>query len=161
MYIQLEMLQPSVCLKIKSKLSDSEICETEQALTLRTYRKKMGLTIAELSRQTGIKIHVLERYDIGKTSISYENAVLLSSFFGIELESLLDDHLRFIYCSGCDEFIKEFKDKNLVVVELTKSSKYRHLREPLQRVLYKDFSQFNKVSYEALKQLLKHLNAPM
>ncbi len=109
----------------------------------------MGLTIAELSRQTGIKIHVLERYDIGRTSISYENAVLLSSFLGIELESLLDDHLKFIYCGGCDEFIKEFNNRGLDVVELTKSSKYRHLREPLQRVFDKDFSRFNKVSYGA------------
>ncbi len=154
-YIPLESVQPPICLGLSSKLTDSEICKTEQALALRTYRKKMGLSIAELSRQTGIKVHVLERYDIGKNSISYENAVLLSNFLGVELEKLLDDHLKFIYCGGCDEFMEWFNDRNLDVIELTKSSKYRHLREPLLRVLDKDFSRFNKVSYEAIIKFIK------
>ncbi len=72
-------------------MSDVEICNTPQALVLRTYRKKKELTIAELSRRTGIKVHVLERYDIGRTSISYENAKILADFFDVDLDRFLDN----------------------------------------------------------------------
>ncbi len=134
-----------------------EICNTPQALALRTSRKKKELTIAELSRRTGIKVHVLERYDIGRTSISYENAKILSAFFDVDLERFLDDYLKFIYCDGCDEFIKWFKENKLSTYELTKDRKYRHLKEPLERILNKDFSKFDRRSYKAFWEMFKNI----
>lgn len=55
---------------------------------LRAARKCRGLTIRDVERELGLSNSFIAQIENGKRNISFENAILLASFYDIDLKLL-------------------------------------------------------------------------
>ena len=58
--------------------------------TIRTVRKRAGLTLAELSERTGLAVSTLSKLEMGQVSRSYDTLMTISKGLGIDMAELLD-----------------------------------------------------------------------
>ena len=62
---------------------------TKLAEALRALRRRMGLTMSEVSRRTGIAISTLSKVESGKMSLTYDKLTQLCQGLGVDLADLL------------------------------------------------------------------------
>ena len=58
--------------------------------TIRTMRKRAGLTLAELSGRTGLAVSTLSKLEMGQVSLSYDKLMTISKGLGLDMAELLD-----------------------------------------------------------------------
>ena len=58
--------------------------------TVRTLRKKGGLTLNDLSQRTGLAISTLSKVEKGRISLSYDKLMLISKGLGLDMAQLVD-----------------------------------------------------------------------
>lgn len=58
--------------------------------TIRTMRKRAGLTLAELAGRTGLAVSTLSKLEVGHVSLSYDKLMLISKGLGVDMAELLD-----------------------------------------------------------------------
>jgi transcriptional regulator with XRE-family HTH domain len=57
---------------------------------IRATRKRIGLTVTELARRTGLAVSTVSKLEMGHISISYDKLLLLSKGLGVDMAELLD-----------------------------------------------------------------------
>jgi transcriptional regulator with XRE-family HTH domain len=57
---------------------------------IRTLRKRVGLTLTELSGRTGLAVSTLSKLEMGHVSASYDKLMLISKGLGVDMAELLD-----------------------------------------------------------------------
>jgi transcriptional regulator with XRE-family HTH domain len=57
---------------------------------IRTLRKRVGLTLTELSGRTGLAVSTLSKLEMGHVSLSYDKLMLISKGLGVDMAELLD-----------------------------------------------------------------------
>ncbi|MDN3919131.1 helix-turn-helix domain-containing protein [Roseateles violae] len=58
---------------------------------IRSVRKRLGLTLSELSARTGLAVSTLSKLEKGNVSLSYDKLMLLSKGLGVDMAELLSD----------------------------------------------------------------------
>jgi len=58
--------------------------------TIRSMRKRAGLTLAELSGRTGLAVSTLSKLEMGHVSLSYDKLMLISKGLDVDMAELLD-----------------------------------------------------------------------
>jgi transcriptional regulator with XRE-family HTH domain len=58
-------------------------------LAIRTLRNKLGLTLQEVSKRTGLAISTISKLEMGRAALSYEKLSIVSNGLGIDLSELL------------------------------------------------------------------------
>jgi len=58
---------------------------------IRSVRKRLGLTLAELGERTGLAVSTLSKLEKGHVSLSYDKLMLLSRGLGVDMAELLLD----------------------------------------------------------------------
>ena len=58
---------------------------------IRAVRKRIGLTLSELSARTGLAVSTLSKLEKGNVSLSYDKLMLLSKGLGVDMAELLHD----------------------------------------------------------------------
>ena len=58
---------------------------------IRGARKRLGLTLADLSSRTGLAVSTLSKLEKGNVSLSYDKLMLLSKGLGVDMAELLTD----------------------------------------------------------------------
>ncbi len=58
---------------------------------IRNARKRLGLTLADLSSRTGLAVSTLSKLEKGNVSLSYDKLMLLSKGLGVDMAELLTD----------------------------------------------------------------------
>jgi len=58
---------------------------------IRNVRKRLGLTLSELSGRTGLAVSTLSKLEKGNVSLSYDKLMLLSRGLGVDMAELLSD----------------------------------------------------------------------
>ena len=58
--------------------------------TIRTMRKRAGLTLAELAGRTGLAVSTLSKLEVGHVSLSYDKLMSISKGLGVDMAELLD-----------------------------------------------------------------------
>ena len=58
--------------------------------TIRTMRKRAGLTLAELASRTGLAVSTLSKLEVGHVSLSYDKLMAISKGLGVDMAELLD-----------------------------------------------------------------------
>jgi transcriptional regulator with XRE-family HTH domain len=58
---------------------------------IRGVRKRLGLTLSEVSSRTGLAVSTLSKLEKGNVSLSYDKLMLLSRGFGVDMAELLSD----------------------------------------------------------------------
>ncbi|HEY1091275.1 MAG TPA: XRE family transcriptional regulator [Burkholderiaceae bacterium] len=58
---------------------------------IRSVRKRLGLTLAELNARTGLAVSTLSKLEKGNVSLSYDKLMLLSRGLGVDMAELLVD----------------------------------------------------------------------
>lgn len=53
--------------------------------TIRTFRKKKGLTQKQLAELIGVSVQMIRRYESDKCGLSLHHAILLSDLFGCDI----------------------------------------------------------------------------
>jgi len=71
-----------------SKLPVEE--ESNPGETIRTLRKRGGLTLSDLSSKTGLAVSTLSKVEKGQVSLSYDKLMLISRGLGVDMAQILD-----------------------------------------------------------------------
>lgn len=58
---------------------------------IRSLRKRLGLTLAQVSERTGLAVSTLSKLEKGNVSLSYDKLMLLSRGLGVDMAELLHD----------------------------------------------------------------------
>ena len=58
---------------------------------IRSVRKRLGLTLAQVSERTGMAVSTLSKLEKGNVSLSYDKLMLLSRALGVDMAELLHD----------------------------------------------------------------------
>ena len=58
---------------------------------IRSVRKRLGLTLAQVSERTGMAVSTLSKLEKGNVSLSYDKLMLLSRGLGVDMAELLHD----------------------------------------------------------------------
>jgi transcriptional regulator with XRE-family HTH domain len=58
--------------------------------TIRALRKRIGITLTELSNRTGLALSTLSKLEKGHMSLSYDKLTLISKGLGVDMAELLD-----------------------------------------------------------------------
>ena len=58
--------------------------------TIRALRKRIGITLTELSHRTGLALSTLSKLEKGNMSLSYDKLTLISKGLGVDMAELLD-----------------------------------------------------------------------
>jgi transcriptional regulator with XRE-family HTH domain len=58
--------------------------------TIRTLRKRGGLTLSDLSSKTGLAVSTLSKVEKGQVSLSYDKLMLISRGLGVDMAQILD-----------------------------------------------------------------------
>lgn len=58
---------------------------------IRSVRKRLGLTLAQLGERTGLAVSTLSKLEMGHMSLSYDKLMLLSKGLGVDMAELLMD----------------------------------------------------------------------
>ena len=57
---------------------------------IRSVRKRLGLTLAQVSERTGMAVSTLSKLEKGNVSLSYDKLMLISKGLGVDMASLVD-----------------------------------------------------------------------
>lgn len=58
--------------------------------TIRVLRKRMGLTLSDLSARTGLAVSTLSKLEKGRASLSYDKLMLVSKGLGVDMAQVLE-----------------------------------------------------------------------
>ena len=57
---------------------------------IRATRKRLGLTVTELARRTGLAVSTVSKLEMGHISLSYDKLLLLSKGLGVDMAEMLE-----------------------------------------------------------------------
>src|SRR5436305_12642320 len=58
--------------------------------TIRAIRKKLGLTLNEVGRRTGMAVSTLSKLEKGRVSLSFDKLLAISKALGVDMAELLE-----------------------------------------------------------------------
>ena len=58
---------------------------------IRSVRRRLGLTLSDVSGRTGLAVSTLSKLEKGNMSLSYDKLMLLSKGLGVDMAELLAD----------------------------------------------------------------------
>ena len=58
--------------------------------TIRTLRKRLGMTLSDLSTRTGLAVSTLSKLEKGRASLSYDKLLLVSKGLGVDMAQVLE-----------------------------------------------------------------------
>jgi len=73
----------------KNLSTDTSLGPRQPGLAIRALRKKLGLTLQEVSTRTGLAISTISKVEMGRVALSYEKLSMVSQGLGIGLSELL------------------------------------------------------------------------
>ena len=73
----------------KNLSTDTSLAPSPPGLAIRALRKKLGLTLQEVSERTGLAISTISKLEMGRIALSYEKLSVVSKGLGIDLSELL------------------------------------------------------------------------
>ena len=87
-----ETVAPGVSPKMARQLSISIASPTSApGEHIRSVRKRLGLTLAQVGERTGLAVSTLSKLEKGNVSLSYDKLMLLSRGLGVDMAELLHD----------------------------------------------------------------------